>query len=142
MPSQQQPDESRLSRAGGADDGDVFSRSHADVDVLEDRVTRRAHRDGLEGDGDSGALRRRRLTIVMAPVLVGISRGRICRRGPRCCLLGRTQRLQQSQREVAMRRILPDDHRDLLSEDGKIERPVSEQERPRRLAGSTCVEEE
>ena len=59
--------------------------------------------------------------------------------GSRLRLLWRSERLEESKHAVTLRRILAHEQRDLLPQDGKIERPVGKQQRTDRLGRARPV---
>ena len=127
MPSEQESHERGFPCARRADNGHVGAGLDGERRVFEDRVSTGAYRYRVEVDAQSAARRRRRRR---AETVHGFG------------FLERAERLEETQREVALGRVLPRDLRDLLSEQRNVERPVGEEERTAALVPELRAREE
>ena len=104
VPPEEETDEARLARAGGADDCDVLPGGDGQIQRLEDRSPRGAHRHAAKREvnplRDLAVTERARRLVEIA------ERARLV------LLLERAERLEQTQHQVPDRRVLARARRD------------------------------
>src|SRR5262249_48029658 len=129
MPSKQQPNQTRLACPRGTHDGDLAARLDVQANVLENRLSGRVDGDAVESHSHTASFLAEQ---VPRSDTVCDKRGDwfsfFCRSFLRCA-----ERLQQPQQQIAMHGVLLGDQCDLLSQNRKVEGPVSKEK------SSPCV---
>src|SRR5437868_2353539 len=106
MPSKKQADQARLAGARWSDNGYVTAWHNRQADLFQNGVAASAYGYVFERYADGGG---------------SSGFGHWYDVGD---LGGSAQRLHQSQRQVAIGRVLPGDERDVLAQHGEVQRPI------------------